>query len=283
MILGCNPKTKNSEGKTARLLAKDAGFKDAAKECLRAEKGATSSVAPKNTELWALRLHDFTCARAEQLREVLAKFDEDGNGRVRAEDLRDGLLSMAAPLPDEDNMRHVVRMHETDGTIDYQEFLSGKKYINKQYSISGYEKKGKKEKKGGGSGGKNKKKSVQIVICTQTEAGSGVEGVISSHFLQMHVHTTDVTRFDNDKRPSHLLEDDSLWYLGSESRPLVHASHAALHADLQTLKEAIDDSAFNLNQCDKYFKTPLMYACMKGDLTMIKYLIENGYVEVYFS
>jgi len=59
-------------------------------------------------------------------------------------------------------------------------------------------------------------------------------------------------------------------------RQFQHASHAIQRGDLQTVKNALADEAFDLNVQDKYYKTPLMHACLKGDITISKYLIENG-------
>ena len=61
---------------------------------------------------------------------------------------------MAAPLP-EDDTKKLLMAHEKaakDSQIDFSEFLSGKKYVNKLYLMSSFD--GKKKKKKGGKGGK---------------------------------------------------------------------------------------------------------------------------------
>lgn len=68
------------------------------------------------------------------------------------DDFLDVLQTMSAPLP-EDDTKKLLQAHEKskEGEIDYSEFLSGKKYINKLYLMSSFE--GKKKKKKGGKGG----------------------------------------------------------------------------------------------------------------------------------
>jgi hypothetical protein len=57
-VAGCNPKLKNRDGLTARLLAKQNGRKLAVKECRRAE---STFGTPKDlvTPVWAVALYDF--------------------------------------------------------------------------------------------------------------------------------------------------------------------------------------------------------------------------------
>ena len=64
------------------------------------------------------------------------------------------LQSMSAPLP-EDDTKKLLMAHEKagrDSMIDFMEFLSGKKYVNKLYLMASFE--GKKKKKKGGKGGR---------------------------------------------------------------------------------------------------------------------------------
>ncbi len=52
-VLGCPATVKNSNGRTARLLAKDGDHKDAMKECRKAERAKPGK---PGTELWAVRV-----------------------------------------------------------------------------------------------------------------------------------------------------------------------------------------------------------------------------------
>lgn len=77
---GCNPKPKNNEGNVAKQIAKDGGFKEALKECKKGEK--TFGKTGKNNEPWAIRLYDWSFARAEPLTEQFKKFDPDATGQI---------------------------------------------------------------------------------------------------------------------------------------------------------------------------------------------------------
>lgn len=79
-LSGCNPKPKNNDGAVAKQIAKDAGHKEALKECKKGEKifGKTG----KNNEPWAIRLYDWSVARTPALIEQFKKFDPDTTGLV---------------------------------------------------------------------------------------------------------------------------------------------------------------------------------------------------------
>lgn len=69
------------------------------------------------------------------------------------DDFLEVLQTMSAPLP-EDDTKKLLLAHEKnkEGQVDPNEFLGGKKYINKLYLMSSFE--GKKKKKKGGKGGR---------------------------------------------------------------------------------------------------------------------------------
>lgn len=71
-----------------------------------------------------------------------------------SDDFLEVLQSLSAPLP-EDDTKKLLMAHEKvgrDNLIDFNEFLGGKKYVNKLYLMASFE--GKKKKKKGGKGGK---------------------------------------------------------------------------------------------------------------------------------
>ena len=128
------------------MIAKEEGHKDAIKESRKAEKsfGKTG----KNNEPWAIRLYDFVQERQEQLLDMFRKFDADGTETIPKEDFLEGLQNMGAPMPEDNEMKRVAALHDKnkDGTVDYSDFIGGKKYLNKLYLMSAFE--GKKKKKG---------------------------------------------------------------------------------------------------------------------------------------
>lgn len=62
----------------------------------------------------------------------------------------------------------IVTHEKAKDEIDYELFLTGKKYINKLFLISSFEKKKKKKKKGG-KGKKGKKTKIVMPICILEE------------------------------------------------------------------------------------------------------------------
>ena len=77
---GSNPKQKNSDGFTPRLLAKEKSFKDASKELRKAERTFTKFSKPgmKNpNEPEVLYLYDWVCERSDLIRELLMKMVSD--------------------------------------------------------------------------------------------------------------------------------------------------------------------------------------------------------------
>ena len=194
-IVGCNPKPKNSDGNQPKAIAKENGHKDAMKECRKGEKifGKTG----KNNDPWALALYDFCYARQDKVREAFQKLDVDHTNSLNREAFLDCLETLGAPLPDEDDMKKLMNSHSSgrEADINYEEFLAGKKYINKQYLMSAFE--GKKKKKKGKKGGKKKGKTkIPIDICTQADGARTSDGGPPEIFVPRHIHYTDTGRFD---------------------------------------------------------------------------------------
>ncbi len=270
---GCNPKPKNNEGNQARNIAKDNGHKEAMKELRKAEKsfGKTG----KNNEPWALALYDFCIERQNGLRDLFSKFDPDGMGVVGKHDFIEGLQNMGAPLPNDVDLKKVLVAHDRnkDGTVDFIDFMGGKKYINKQYLMSAFE--GKKKKKKGGKKGKKGKTKIPMPICTQVDGPRAEDGGPPEMFVQMHIHYTDVGRFDRDAAPRHPLQDDSGWYLHAPEKMYMNINEAVKHSDMDTLKDAFL-RGLDVDVKDKYYKTPLMIACAYGNLKVVKFLVERG-------
>ena len=138
------------------------------KECRKAEKsfGKTG----KNNDPWALALYDFCCERVDQLRETFQKYDGDSTQTISRDDFIDALETVGAPVPDENDIKKLITAHSSsrEGDMPYEDFLTGKKYVNKQYLMSAFE--GKKKKKKGKKGGNRHRrfKAVQIYDFTRT-------------------------------------------------------------------------------------------------------------------
>ena len=245
------------------------------KECKKAEKSFGKS--GKNNEPWAIRLYDWVNARTEQLMEMFRRFDADGTGVIQKDDFSDGMQSLEAPLPEvPDELKRLLMAHEktSNDVIDYNDFLAGKKYLNKLYLMSAFE--GKKKKKKGGKGKKKKGKTkIAMPICMLQDGPRAEDGGPPENFIPRHNHFTDTSRFDRDQPPQHPLQDDSAWYLHHPERTYVNISEAAKYADFDSLMNAFN-MGVHVDQRDKYHKTPLMVACSLGNLAVVKFLLDHG-------
>jgi len=74
VLTGCNPKQKNIDGFTPRLLAKERNFKEASKELRKAEKLFTKYSKPEATNPNPpdlLFFYDWICERESYVKEAL--------------------------------------------------------------------------------------------------------------------------------------------------------------------------------------------------------------------
>jgi len=83
--------------------------------------------------------------------DAFESIDGDQTGRVDRQFIVEVLCEVGAPLPvDSIDIGRLLAVHESKEKgpgIDYVEFLSGKKYIGKQYLVEIYDTKSKKRKK----------------------------------------------------------------------------------------------------------------------------------------
>ncbi|KAK6183722.1 hypothetical protein SNE40_011147 [Patella caerulea] len=271
---GCNPKPKNTDGQTPKTLAKDNGHKDALKECRKAEK--SFGKVSKNNEPWAIHLYDWVQSRQLILENIFKNYDSDVTGYVNKEDFLDGLTDLNVPL-EEEELTKIATLHDKskDGKIDYNDFIAGKKYLNKNFLMSAFEGKKKKKKKGGKKGKKKGKFKLIMPICTQEDGPRTYGGNPPELFIERHIHFTDTVRFGRDKPPTHPLQDDSAWYLQHPDRTFININEAAKMGDYDSLKNAFS-RGLPADTRDKYYKTPLMVACADGKLEMVKFLLLSG-------
>ncbi len=266
---------KNKDGLLPRAAAKGNGHKEAVKECRKVER--SFGKPPKNNQGWALLLYDFCHERREQATDLFHKYDVDGLGTLSRDDFMEVLHSVNAPVPDESDMHRVVTLHEKrNNAVDYNEFLTGKKYINKQYLLSAYEGKKKKSKKSS-KGKKKGKTKIPMPICTLAEGARAEDGGPCDMFIPLHIHHTDNKRFDRDNPPAHPLQDDSAWYLDHPGRTYININDAVKHEDLDSLRDAFNHGT-NVDTRDKYYKTPLMVASARGNMKIVQFLLDRGYV-----
>ena len=261
-----------------KAIAKNAGFKDALKEARKAEK-LSKKVAGGGkppTELWAVRLYDWTIENQAKLIEAFETRDPDVNEVLPTTDFYSVLSDLDAPI-DEDSFKLLSASHDKarENVINYNDFLGGKKYVHKTFLMSAYEKKDKKKK--GGKKGKKKKGKTKVVmpICIGPDGERLEYGEPPEQYLQRHVPFTDTGRFDRDKPPSHPMQDDSAWYLSHPEKTFMNVNDAAKLGDLDSMRLAYTKGR-PVDTRNKYFKTALMTACAQGNKQVVTFLLGNG-------
>ena len=60
----------------------------------------------------------------------------------------------------------------------------------------------------------------------------------------------------------------------------IHVNEVIKYNDKESLKSAVHNG-FNVNQKDKFYKSPLMLACLEGNLDAAQYLIKQKYVILF--
>ncbi len=149
---GCNPKAKNTEGETPKSIAKENKAKDASKNIRKGEKqyAKLSKQAMESGGVsWSIRLYDYMYEHKDRVREAFLTSDAEQTGKITQEAFVEVLSHEGfQSLIETEEMKKLILSHEkAKDQIDYDLFLSGKKYINKQFQISSFEGKKKKKKK----------------------------------------------------------------------------------------------------------------------------------------
>ena len=264
---------KNSDGNLPKAIAKENGHKAALKELKKVEK--SFGKGGKNNDPWTIQLYDFCYSRQDALREMFEKYDADNSGVLPASEFTECLTNLGAPMPGDAEWKTVLNVHDKDrqNVVDYNEFLGGKKWVNKLFLMSAFE--GKKKKKKGKGGKKKGKTKIPLPICTQADGPRQADGGPPAVFQPRHIHFTDTARFDRDNPPEHPLQDDSGWYLHQPDKAYMNLNIASKHKDIETLKDAFARGV-SVDMRDKYYKTPLMIAAVNGRIDMVQFLVENG-------
>ncbi|CAH8515890.1 unnamed protein product [Heterobilharzia americana] len=197
--------------------------------------------------------------------------------RIPVEEFTSVIASLDGPINDI-VVKKLLALHEknSDGCIDWKEFLTGKKYLNKNYLLSAFEKKkGKKKKKKGGKGVKRRKIPMDICVLPSEAIYRRADGGPPIMYIPKQIHHTDTSRFDADHPPSHPLQDDSAWYLDTPRRQYISFHAAAMHNDLDSIRLALSEG-YKIDTRDKFYKTPLMVAAHHGNLDAAIELIKLG-------
>ncbi|XP_076004791.1 ankyrin repeat and EF-hand domain-containing protein 1-like [Genypterus blacodes] len=273
---GCNSKLKNRKDLLPRLIAKEAGNKQAMKELKKAEKlqGKSRKTGNLSTDPLDLTLHDWS---HENESAILAAFGDEVLA-VPTEKFISVLQKLKAPV--ELQQLYAIISAYTEGSIDVTDFIKGAKYISKQFLMATYAPKKKKGK--GGKGGKKKKKKkgkqgIPLPICTLPLdlIQRRPDDDRPYYMIEKYDDGSDLRGFGHDHPPHHPLMDDSEWYIDKSAKKYVNINFCAKSGDLESLKMAFDQGV-PVDIIDLFYKTPLIVACSSGNYEMVQYLISQG-------
>ncbi|THD20279.1 Ankyrin repeat and EF-hand domain-containing protein 1 [Fasciola hepatica] len=198
--------------------------------------------------------------------------------RLSKDDMETVFQSLQAPYDSYTMWSELMKLHEKNGdaSVDWAEFMTGKKYVNKAYMVSAFEGKkgGKKKSK---KGGKARKSKIPFEISTLPEEAiyrRADGGPPIMYIPKQSVHT-DLTRFNAEAPPSHPFQDDSSWYLNEPKRQYISFHAAAKNNDLASIRLAITEG-YPVDTRDKFYKTPLMMAAHHGSLEAAMVLVGFG-------
>jgi len=293
---GVDPTRKNNKGQTALVFAKELGSRKCQKILRKCEKlwkkqHKPNFVNPNPIEM--VHFYDFIFERQEFLKQDLERCiipnehfnsEEMKKGNfVSAKDLVEIIKSIDAPFPFHDKQLKKkffeAHDHMRKDVVEISEFISGKKYINKQYLMSTYQPKKQKGKKAGKKGkpkkGKKGKFKVVMPICQEAQDVRRPDGGPPEKYVIKQVLETDLTRFNRDDKPIHEFEDDSGWYLSVPDKQYVCITEAAKNSDWDTLKHSFENGT-EVDTRDKYYKTSLMIAAAEGNIDLVDYLLAMG-------
>jgi len=272
---GCLATAKNADGKLARVIAKDNEHKEALKECKKAEKNKGTK---PGTQVEVVKFYDWMIENKTQLEVDVHDYDTETegqrSGKIPTQDFISVLRANKSPL-NEDKLQSILKPHDPQqsGKIDYELFFTAKKFINKQFLLDG----GKKKKGGGSAKGKGKKgkTKIEMPICVKEEIERQKSGGPLLNYVEKKELLTDFTRFNKDNPPLHPIQDDSVWYCPKSGARFIHINEVIKYNDRESMKAAVKDG-LDLDQKDKFYKTPLMMACLEGNLQMARYLVSHG-------
>lgn len=281
LFVGSDPTWKNLEKKTPRTVAKDGGFKAAAKEIRKIERRFAKFSKPrpgvKNPNPpWAVRLHDWSGEHQTSLREVFELVDR-GDGTITKEDFT-SIIQERCPFVEEEQIQMIAQAHERPrvGGINIEEFLKGNRFLQKAFLLSAYGPKKKKGKKGKGKKGKF---AIPIPVCVIPESSCPrrVDGGPPEFMIETYQNVTDSSRFNRDHPPNHPIQDDSWWYIDDPAKNFSNINYLTKAGDLSSLRKAFE-AGVPVDVRDHFYKTPLMAACANGNMEVVKFLLEKGYV-----
>lgn len=281
----CAGSVKNKQGmlasKVALLLKKEQSSKAIKKEFTKCSKFAKKASKLENSHkinISELRLYDWVQEYEADIMEHFRAADQSGSGFVEEHSFYDILELHGPKFATPEQFRKIYKLHdrENSGLIKYGDFIGGKKYIHKTYLRTQFCKKARKKRSAKGRKGKRKKFKLAMPICTRDEGPRMPNGAPPANYIQQLVPIFDWSKFNRDNQPVHPIFDDSYWYMKNGGTSYINMNTATRQNDVESLRKAIESGRVNVDQRDKYYKTPLMAACRQGNIEMSRLLVSLG-------
>ena len=296
---GASSGNKNSLGMTVKQLAKKYGLKAASKEMNKAEK-QHNAVSNK----FSIGFYDWFQETTEVLKSALQSINieaenssEDPNTKspvsenpnpdsVTREQLSTVLQTLGAPLKEEELPQIVDALDSKKaGPISIPDiFKTAEKLLPKAFLKTAY---AGETGKGKGKGKKKKKKKkkkpklklpkgVKIPICVADEEESPM-AFKNGLLVTKHILFGDkVASGSTMKDKSTPFTNDNVWTMDQTALESSPVNALCRDGDWDSLVRACK-KGFDVNQCDKLYKTPLMYAAAAGRWDMVQLLLAHGY------
>ncbi|GAU87169.1 hypothetical protein RvY_00061 [Ramazzottius varieornatus] len=290
---GANPNTKNSLGMTVKQLAKKYGLKAVSKEMKKAEKqrnGVGNKFAiefydwfQENTDVLRNALQTVSTESESQDTEnpILGNTDPDS---VTKEQLSTVLQSLSVPVKEEElpELIEALDSKKTGALTIADIFKAAEKIVPKAFLKSAYS--ADSGKKGKGKKGKGKKKraklklpkGLKISICIAEEEESPMAFKNSLHVAKHVVFGDKVVSGLTRKEQSTPFTSDNIWRMEQSAVETCPVNDLCRDGDWESVARACK-KGLDVNQCDKLYKTPLMYAAAAGRWDMVKMLLAYGY------
>ncbi|XP_063684849.1 ankyrin repeat and EF-hand domain-containing protein 1-like [Bolinopsis microptera] len=224
-------------------------------------------------DYWKLVLLKWNKSNCEAFIKECTLFDALGNGEVALETFISIVRKLKTPVSDR-QLAEVLKSCDS-GKVNYTDFLLGRLFI-KLITYDNFAR-CKKKKKSGRKGGRGKKKKIPLHIVVEKTRVSPFTR--SEDVVEKMEHFTDTARFPRDCPPKTFIEDDSSWYMAPPSTTYIRLHKAAQLGDLKTIEAACEDQV-DLNQTDKFLKTPLMVAAANGRAHIAHILLRHDGVDV---
>ncbi|NXH16188.1 ANKE1 protein, partial [Bucco capensis] len=274
---GCDPTWRNLLTKTPRAVAREEGFKAAAKELRKIEnifKKQSKPDAKEENPRWALRLYDWSLEHQASLWKEFEAVDQ-GDGTVAKNDFI-AIIQERCPFVDTEQLESIAEMHEASDPegIDIETFLKGSKYLQKNYLITSFGPKGKKKK------GKKKRGkrgvAIPMPICVIPKSACPLrEDGFPVYMIEAVQNIAESYCLNRDHPSDHPVHDDRAWYIDEPRKNYMNINYLVKTGDILSLQKAFEEGV-PVDIKDKYYKTPLMTACASGNVDVVQYLLEKG-------